>query len=254
MRGLVGRAALVAGGAGGIGTATCVRLAQEGAFVTVADLDEVAARAVAKAIEDAGGTAIATAVDVTDESSVEAATALTVDTFGRLDFLHVNAADLSPANIGRDADIVTVPLAVLDRTIDVSIRGAVLCTRAAIPRLLAHGGGIAYTSSAAAFAGEPERPSYAMGKSALGGLVRHVASRWGKAGVRANAVAPGLVLTEATQRGLDPAFREMAMAVTRSNRLGTPEDIAAMVAFLASDDGEWITGQVLSVDGGATIR
>jgi NAD(P)-dependent dehydrogenase (short-subunit alcohol dehydrogenase family) len=254
MRGLRGRVVLVAGGAGGIGTATSTRLADEGALVVVADLDDAAAREVAKSIREAGGQAVGTGLDVTDESSVVAATGLAVATFERLDFVHVNAADLSPANIGLDSDVLSVPLGVLDRTIDVTLRGAVLCTRAAIPLLRERGGGIVYTSSAAAFAGEPERPAYSMAKNALAGLVRHVASRWGKEGIRANAVAPGLVLTETTRRGLDPAFRDMAMAITRSNRLGTPEDIAAMVAFLASDDGEWITGQVISVDGGATMR
>jgi NAD(P)-dependent dehydrogenase (short-subunit alcohol dehydrogenase family) len=254
MRGLSGRVALVAGGAGGIGTATCMRLAHEGASVVVGDLDPEAANEVAAAIRDRGGDAVAIAVDVTDASSVEAAVVLAIDLFGRLDVLHVNAADLSPETIGRDSDVLSVPLEVLDRTVDVTLRGAVLCTRAALPHLLVNGGALIYTSSAAAFAGEPERPSYGMCKSALGGLVRHIASRWGKDGVRANAVAPGLVLTETMSRSLDPAFRDMAMAVTRSNRLGNPDDIAAMVAFLASDDGEWITGQVISVDGGATIR
>ena len=116
------------------------------------------------------------------------------------------------------------------------------------------GGALLFTSSAAAFAGEPERPSYAMAKSGLGGLVRHLASRWGKEGIRANAVAPGLVLTETIRASIDPAFRDMALAVTRSHRLGAPEDIAALVAFLASDDASWINGQIISVDGGAVLR
>lgn len=121
--------------------------------------------------------------------------------------------------------------------------------------MLARGGGaLVYTSSAAAFIGEPERPSYAMAKSGINALMRHVASKWGKKGVRANAVAPGLVITEKNQQNLEPSFRAMALKVTRSSRLGLPDDIAGMVAFLMSADGEWINGQVISVDGGATLR
>ncbi len=255
MRGLSGRVVLVAGGAGGIGTATCVRLGEEGARVLVADLDAAAAEAVAKGIREAGGTAEPTGIDLRDETSVAAAVELAVATFGGLDVLHANAADLSPDTIGHDTDAESVSLDVFDRTIAVNLRGHLLCARHAIPKLLERGGGaLVFTSSAAAFAGEPERPSYAMAKSGLGGLVRHVASRWGKQGIRANAVAPGLVLTETVRAGLDPAFAEMAASMTRSARLGTPEDIAAMVAFLASDDASWITGQVISVDGGAVLR
>jgi NAD(P)-dependent dehydrogenase (short-subunit alcohol dehydrogenase family) len=255
MRGLAGRVVLVAGGAGGIGTATCVRLGEEGASVVVADLDDSAATGVAKQIRDAGGVAESTSIDLRDEQSVADAVALTVQTYGGLDVLHANAADLSPDTIGQDSDAETVPLDVFDRTIAVNLRGHLLCARHAIPQLLERGGGaLVFTSSAAAFAGEPERPSYAMAKSGLGGLVRHVASKWGKAGIRANAVAPGLVLTETIRESLDPAFRDMALGMTRSARLGTPEDIAAMVAFLASHDASWITGQVFSVDGGAVLR
>jgi NAD(P)-dependent dehydrogenase (short-subunit alcohol dehydrogenase family) len=255
MRGLSGRVVMVAGGAGGIGTATSMRLAQEGARVLVADLNESAAGEVADNINAAGGQARPTHIDLRDESSVAAAIALAVETYGGLDVLHANAADLSPETIGQDSEVGSLPLDVFDRTLAVNLRGHLLCAQHALPRLLDRGGGaLLFTSSAAAFAGEPERPSYAMAKSGLGGLVRHLASRWGKHGIRANAVAPGLVLTETIRSSLDPAFRDMAMAVTRSDRLGAPEDIAAAVAFLASDDASWINGQVISVDGGAVLR
>jgi NAD(P)-dependent dehydrogenase (short-subunit alcohol dehydrogenase family) len=102
--------------------------------------------------------------------------------------------------------------------------------------------------------GEPERPSYAVSKSGLNALVRHVASKWGRKHVRANAVAPGLVLTDGPRSVLTEDFMKLALRGTRSWRLGEPEDIAAMVAFLASSDGEWINGQILSVDGGASLR
>ena len=84
--------------------------------------------------------------------------------------------------------------------------------------------------------------------------MRHVSSRWGRDGIRANCVAPGLILTKTVRDNADPAFRELALGLGRSPRLGEPEDIAAAVAFLMSDDASWITGQVISVDGGATIR
>lgn len=255
MRGLEGRVAVVAGGAGGIGTATSLRLAEEGASVVVADLDEGAAASVAKQISEAGGTAVSCGTDISDETAVAALIDLALSTFDGLDIVHANAADLSPDNIGRDSNAVDIPLEVFDRTMQVNVRGHLLCARHAIPHLLERGGGsIIFTASAAAFVGEPERPAYAMGKSALTALVRHIASRWGKQGIRANAIAPGLVLTETVQAGLTQEFRDYAMRGTRSGRLGRPEDIAAMVAFLASDDGEWINGQAISVDGGSSMR
>jgi NAD(P)-dependent dehydrogenase (short-subunit alcohol dehydrogenase family) len=169
--------------------------------------------------------------------------------------VHINAADLSPGVIGRDRDVVSIPMEVVDRTLEVNARGHLLCARHAIPPLLERGGGaLVFTTSAAAFIGSPERPAYAMAKSAICALVRHIASRWGKEGIRANAVAPGLVLTEDARSSLSQESRDHALQVTRSPRLGMPEDIAAMVAYLASDDGSWINGQIISVDGGAVLR
>ena len=255
MRGLQGKVAVVAGGAGGIGTATSMRLAEEGASVVVADLDESAAGAVAKQITEAGGAAVSCGTDISDEGDVTALIQLALSSFGALNILHANAADLSPDIIGRDTNAVEIPLEVFDRTMHVNVRGHLLCARHAIPVMVEAGGGaLIFTASAAAFVGEPERPAYAMGKSALTALVRHIASRWGKQGIRANAIAPGLVLTDTVQAGIPDHFREYALKGTRSARLGRPEDIAAMVAFLASDDGEWINGQAISVDGGSSMR
>lgn len=255
MRGLAGRAVLMAGGAGGIGTATSLRLGSEGARVAVADLNREAAEEVAASIVESGGEAVGLTLDIGDEESVAAAVAAAVGSFGRLDAVHVNAADLSPGTISNDTDAVSIDLEAFDRTIRTNLRGHLLCTRHAVPRLLEAGGGsLVYTSSAAAFIGEPARPAYAVAKSGINAIVRHVASKWGKEGVRANAVAPGLVLTDTIQSGLDPSFRAAALRGSRSPRLGRPEDVAALVAFLMSDDAEWINGQVVSVDGGATLR
>lgn len=255
MRGLKDKVAVVAGGAGGIGTATSVRLGEEGVSVVVGDLDHDAALSVARQITDAGGRAVGTGVDISDEQSVAALVALAVERFGGLDILHANAADLSAGTLGHDSNALDVPLDAFDRALSVNLRGHLLCTRAAIPEMLRRGGGaLVYTSSGAAFMGEPERPSYAMSKSGLNALVRHVASKWGRKHIRANAVAPGLVLTAGPRSVLSEEFIKMALRGTRSWRLGEPEDIAAMVAFLVSSDGEWINGQVLSVDGGASLR
>lgn len=252
MRGLTDKVAVVAGGAGGIGTASSVRLAEEGAAVVVGDLDGDAARAVASRITEAGGRAVDRAFDIADEASVSALIGTALENFGGLDLVHCNAAALDPDIIGRDSDVETVPLEVFDRTIAVNLRGHFLCTRLAIPHLSRRGGGaIVYTASAAAFIGEPVRPSYAIAKSGLTALARHVASRWGKEGIRANAVAPGLIMTPAVAAG---TMAGHALASVPSTRLGEPEDIASAVAFLLSDDAAWINGQVLSVDGGGTMR
>lgn len=254
MRGLRDKVALVAGGGSGIGAATAARLAEEGAAVVVGDIVGDAAEQVAAGIRSAGGRAAAAAVDVSDEASVAALVRTAVDTFGGLDVAHINAADM--ATLAKDSDALEVPLEVFDRTIAVNLRGHLLCTRAVLPELLRRGGGaLVYTTSGSAFIGEPVRPSYAIAKSGLTALTRHVASAWGPRGVRANAVAPGLVQNVRVRERLrDAAAMAEAVAATRSTRVGEPEDIAAAVTFLLSDDASWINGQVLSVDGGSTLR
>jgi NAD(P)-dependent dehydrogenase (short-subunit alcohol dehydrogenase family) len=250
---LNGKAFLVAGGGSGIGEATAVRLAKHGACVVVGDHRRGQAEAVVERIIAAGGAATAQVFDIVDDDSVRALVACVIERYGGLDGIHVNAADLEA--VIHDTDAVDVPLEIYDRTQAVNLRGHLLCTRHAVPALLERGGGaIVYTSSGAAVMGEPSRVAYAMAKSGLHALLRHVASRWGKQGIRANAVAPGLVLTDAVRRAMSEEARAHVLAITRSPRLGTPEDIAAAVAFLLSDDGAWINGQVLAVDGGVTMR
>jgi len=255
VRGLTDTVVVVAGGGSGIGAATARRLGEEGAAVVVGDLNGENAGLVAAEVRDAGGRALAVQFDIADDDSVRALVASAVAEYGGVDHLHANAADLSPDTIGRDSDAVTVPLDVFDRTLEVNLRGHLLCTRHALPAMLERGGGaIVYTSSAAGHVGEPERPSYAAAKAGINSLARHVASRWGRAGIRANTVAPGLVVTQTMAETIAPEFKDYALGVGRSPRLGRPDDIAAMVAYLMSDDGEWINGQVISVDGGASLR
>ena len=256
MRNLAGKICIVAGGATGIGRTTAIRLAEEGANVVVGDInlssaEETAARAKAKAAS--GATALAVRFDMTDEASIAAMVKTAVDTFGGLDAIHVNANDMSI--VGQDSNALEVPLAIFDRTITVGLRGHLLCTRAALPELLKRGGGaIVYTTSVLAYTGEPTCVSYGVAKAGLTALTRHVAKRWGKEGIRANAVAPGLVLTEHLREQANEEFKSTVLALTASTRLGEPEDIAAMVALLFSGDGAWINGQVIAVDGGSVMR
>jgi NAD(P)-dependent dehydrogenase (short-subunit alcohol dehydrogenase family) len=162
---------------------------------------------------------------------------------------------MSPETIRNDTDAASIDLAVFDRSVRTNLRGYLACTQRVIPHLLERGGGaIVYTSSAAAFVGEPERPAYAITKGGINSLVWHVASKWGKAGIRANAVAPGPTVSAEMQAVLPASYKQAMLATLRSPRLGRPEDIAAMVVFLLSPEGEWVNGQVISVDGGRTLR
>jgi NAD(P)-dependent dehydrogenase (short-subunit alcohol dehydrogenase family) len=257
MKGLAGKVCIIAGGATGIGQATAVRLAEEGAKVVVGDVNLAAAeetvaraRAAGKA---SGGTAIACAFDMTDEPSIAALIQLAVDEFGGLDAIHINANDMRV--IMRDGDALEVSLADFDRTHAVGLRGHLVCTRYALPHLLERGGGaIVYTTSVAAYIGETTRVSYGMAKAGILALMRHVARRWGGEGIRANAIAPGLVITEQLRDHYPDEIRQKGLATVASLRLGESADIAAMVAMLFSDDGAWINAQCLTVDGGATMR
>ncbi|GAA2410322.1 SDR family oxidoreductase [Actinomadura vinacea] len=256
MRGLAGKAFIVAGAGSGIGAAAAVRLAEEGASVVVGDLNAENAEKVAARIGRQGGSAVAVPFDIADESSVDALVRRTLDVFARVDGVHINAADLSPATFERDADPATVPLEIFDRTIAVNLRGHLLLTQRVLPELRERGGSIVYTASAAAITGGSGRSAYAMSKGGLLSLSRHVAHGHGKQGIRSNVVAPGHVLTEGvlSRAANDKSLLERSLAGVPSTRLGEAADIAAAVAFLLSDDATWINGQILSIDGGATMR
>ena len=246
---LENKVAIVTGGAAGIGAATALRLAAEGASVAIGDINRVGAEAVADRIMNEGGRAIALGCDISDETSVKILVQSAVEVFGKIDCLFANAADMSL--IPADQDALSISLDVFDATLFIDLRGQLLCTRAVIPEMLKHGrGAIIYTSSEASCMGEPVRVSYAIAKAGVEALMRHVSTRWGHNHITANVIAPGYVLTETTKAAVSAEELARIEQETPIARLGDPDDIAAMVALLASKDGEWVTGQVLHVNGG----
>jgi NAD(P)-dependent dehydrogenase (short-subunit alcohol dehydrogenase family) len=250
------RVAIVTGGGGNIGRATARRLAEEGAAVTVADLGDEAAAAVVGEIEAAGGTARSQTTDVTDPDAVEAMVRDTVQAYGGLDVLHNNAAAI--ALNGVDQDVVTMDLATWQQVLDVNLTGPMLGCRFAIPALLERGGGvIVNTASVAAFYGSKSLAAYGTSKAGLVALTRYVATAYGDRGIRCNAIAPGVVVDQATQDALGGPMGDTLRRYTTNHlvgRLGYPEEIAAAVAYLASDEGAFVTGETLRVDGGMTAH
>jgi NAD(P)-dependent dehydrogenase (short-subunit alcohol dehydrogenase family) len=253
MRGLDGKVALIAGGAGGIGTATCLRLASEGAKIFVGDIDQNGVAEVVKKITAAGGQAEGAVLDLGDEASIKAAFTAARKRFGAIDLLHCNGAMLGEPMLA-DVNVLDISLETWNLTLKIDLTGYLICTKEALPDMIAKKrGSIVYTSSGASYVPEDVRVAYGVAKAGINALMRHVAHNWGRQGVRANSIAPGLVLTGAT-RGLPKELLERLLLNVRSTRHGSPEDIAAMVAMLFSDDGEWINGQTYAVDGGLTVR
>jgi NAD(P)-dependent dehydrogenase (short-subunit alcohol dehydrogenase family) len=249
---LAGKVVVIAG-AGGIGSGLARRYAAEGAAVVVGDLDEPGARSLADEIVADGGQALGTHLDGGDDASIKALVDLAISSFGGLDGFHANYASFKDGESGED--ILGLPMEVYDEVMHVNARGFVLCTRHAVPEMLKRGGGsMVYTTTGGAYQGEPVRCAYAMSKSAVHALVRHVARRFGPEGIRANAIAPGVIAHGRFHEVLPDGIKEQLRQTNLVRRFGTPEDIAAMGALLMADEGAFITGQVISVDGGGLMR
>ncbi|WP_432839752.1 SDR family NAD(P)-dependent oxidoreductase [Dactylosporangium sp. CA-092794] len=251
MRGLSGKVAVITGAAGGIGAATARRLAAEGAHVVAVDTDETGAKAVAEALPTQSAWLRA---DVSAEDGVAAYMAAAVDRFGRVDLHHLNAGIA-----GSFATLPELTAAEFDRVMGVNVRGVFLGVRAAFRQFAAQGapGSIVITGSIGSLRGSADLLAYQTSKHAVLGILHGAAMYGGPLGVRVNAVAPGIVPTElfaatpAAAGGKDDMVRRASTTPLR--RAGTGDDIAGVVAFLLSDDAAYMTGEVVSVDGGANI-
>jgi NAD(P)-dependent dehydrogenase (short-subunit alcohol dehydrogenase family) len=251
-----GKAALVTGAASGIGRTTALLLAREGARVACVDRT---ADGPAEEIRAAGGEAIAIIADVTSEEDMERKAAATLAEFGRIDVLHANAG------VGGSGSAHEVSRADWQRVIDVNLTGVWLTAKAVLPAMLRQGSGsIVNTASVGGMIGIPGLAAYAAAKAGVIGLTRQMAADYAGRGIRVNAICPGTTwtpLVEATYAGgggagagtatLEEA-RARSVARYPLGRLGTTEEVAAYVLFLASDETAWTTGAVFVVDGGFT--
>jgi len=252
---VAGKVAVVTGGAGGIGAATVRALAREGAGVAVLDIDGDGAGRVAADIVATGGDALAVGVDLSDEPGVVAAIRTVVDHFGRLDILHNNAALTDAGFLDRDTPVTDLDLEVWERTLAVNLTSQMLMCKHAIPEMVRGGGGsIINMSSGASLKGDRTRTAYGVSKAGVNTLTMYVATSHGKQNIRVNAIVPGLIITDAVRTHLtDEILTGLGRAVLTTH-LGVPDDIADTVVFLASDESRYITGQLLSVDGGMSAH
>ncbi len=245
-----GKVAFVTGAANGIGRATALAFAREGASVVVADLSEQGNRETARMIEAAGGRALAVRCNVSREEEVKAAVDQVVETFGRLDFAFNNAGVEQPLTAVAD-----LTEEAWDRIVDVNLCGVFLCMRHEIPLMLEQGGGaIVNTSSGAGVKGIAGQAAYCAAKFGIVGLTKAAALDYAKAGIRVNAVCPGIIETPMMDRfsGGTPEGRARVVAQEPVGRMGRPEEIAAAVVWLCSDAAAFVVGHAMVIDGGQT--
>ncbi|CAA0094777.1 2,5-dichloro-2,5-cyclohexadiene-1,4-diol dehydrogenase [Halioglobus japonicus] len=242
---------IVTGSGQGIGRAIALSYAQEGAQVIVSDINDDMGEETVRLIEDAGGTAAFVHCDVSDESSVKALVDNTLKHFGKLD-IACNSAALSRGS----GPIHQYERAVFDQTLEMCLTNTWLCMKYELAAMLEHGGAIVNISSNASLRGQAYNTAYAAAKAGVNVLTQSSAAEYGARGIRINAVSPGVIRTPGLEKYFEeqPEKAEGLKKAAVLNRLGEPGEIADAVSFLCSDRASFITGQVLSVDGGGAVR
>lgn len=244
-----GKAALVTGAAQGIGEATALRLAAEGATVILADRNPARAEDVAARIRRESGIAHVVEVDMGDRPAVKAMVEQAVALAGRIDTLINNAAAVHLDS--RDLNVVDTDLAVWDEVVAVNLTGPMLASRHIIPHMVDHGGGsIVMVASMSYRLASGNRVGYDCTKAALVQLSRSIAVGFGKRNIRSNVVAPGLTLSPSVFEQIPLAMREVYLDHTMTPMIGQPADQASAIVYLASDEAHYVNGAVLDVDGG----
>ncbi|WP_028080233.1 SDR family oxidoreductase [Solimonas soli] len=239
--------AIVTGAGQGIGEGYAKGLAQLGASVVVADINDTQGRRVAHEIEQAGGRALFIKVDVSSEASAQALAEATLAKFGGIDYLVNNAAMFGKLDFN---PLMTVDLAYLNKLISVNMLGAVVMTRAVAPHMQP-GAAIVNQSSTAAWM---NIDYYSITKLALNGITCVLARELGPKGIRVNAIAPGPTDTQALRDKVPQPYIDAMVVQMPLARLGTPDDLCKPLAFLLSDDAGWVTGLIMNVDGGQLMR
>jgi len=248
---LLGKVAVITGGASGIGKASANLLARKGVHVAIIDWDESGCHKVAEEINQRGGKAIALPSDFSDSFQVEGVILEVVNQLGRLDILFNNAA-INPF-MGTTEEIIRNDW---QKVLSTNLDSAFLCSKFAIPEMLKNAGGsIINTSSITGPVwGEGKSIGYATSKAGIVGLTKSMAFEYGPKGIRVNCICPGFI--ESAMPDLefsDEEEREMYIRRTALRRVGNPEEVANLVAFLASDESSYITGSVIAIDGGITL-